>query len=466
MPSPVRFSQSPWMKGSRFSDVPMIVVLGGGPAGRTAAVHLALNGREVMLVESGGIGGQCLHYGCMMVCALNDVARSLHGARNLNRLGILDAVPKVSFPRLLQEMCEVQEKIGGILDAETRGAGVTILYGKEGTIQGKNVLLDGEKIFPDVVIAATGSSPNIPEIPGIRMPGVFNPHTFSTMPSLPREIVIAGGGIMAAEFAYIFRQFGTQVSLVARTGLLKNLDPNLVSLAKKELEGVSFHEETRLLAVEGDERVERVIVEGAGGRSCIPCDAVFIAAGLVPRSGNIIGPEKKVNGAIRVDRQMRTSVNGLYACGDVTGSPCLTPVARREGFVAAENILGRETFMDYAKIPQFMALYNEYAFVETGNPCSVEVSLPGPAGPGTFWSVPSGMTGYARISVDPDSGELCGVHAAAPSAGIIAAYQAFLMRKGITVKEFDDFIEVHPMADGVYPLMKFVAGKIGKDPSS
>jgi dihydrolipoamide dehydrogenase len=441
----------------------MIIVLGGGPAGRTAAIHLALNGREVTLVERGGIGGQCLHYGCMMVCALNDVARSLHDARDLNRLGILDGTPEVNFPRLLREMGGVQKKIAGILDAETRSAGVTILYGKEGSIRGKNVIFDGERLPADIVIAATGSSPNIPGVPGTSLPGVFNPHTLPGMPSLPRAVVIIGGGIMAAEFAYIFRQFGSQVSLVARTGLLKNLDPQLVTIAKKELEGVSFHESTHLVAIEGGERVEGVTVEGAEGRTCIPCDTVFVAAGLVPRSGNIEGPKKRANGAIVVDRQMRTSVAGLYACGDVTGSPCLTPVARREGLVAAENILGRDTFMDYAKIPQFMALSNEYAFVETGNSCSVNVSLPGPAGPGTFWSVPSGRTGFARISVNPDTGELCGVQAAAPSAGIIAAYQAFLMRKGITVQDFEEFMEVHPMTDGVYPLMKYVAGKLGKE---
>jgi dihydrolipoamide dehydrogenase len=441
----------------------MIVVLGAGPAGRTAAVHLALNDQEVTLVERGGIGGQCLHYGCMMVCALNDVARCLHGARNLHRMGIFDSLPEVSFPRLLQEMGEVQEKIASILDAETRRAGVTILYGRNGTIRGKDVFLDHEKLSADSVIAATGSLPNIPEVPGIGLNGVYNPHTFSTMHSLPRKVAIIGGGIMATEFAYIFRQFGSQVSLVARTGLLKNLDPYLVKLAKKELEGIALHENTRLIAIEGNGRAESAIVEGIGGRSIIPCDAVFVAAGLIPRSGNIEGPDKKKNGAIKVDRRMRTSVEGLYACGDVTGSPCLTPVARREGFVAAENILGRETFMDYTTIPQFMALYNEYAFVETENSCGSNVSLPGPAGPGTFWSVPSGMTGFARISVDLDSGKLCGIQAAAPSGGIIAAYQAFLMRKGITVQDFDDFIEVHPMADGVYPLMKFVAGKIEKD---
>jgi dihydrolipoamide dehydrogenase len=441
----------------------MILILGGGPAGRTAAVHLALHGEEVTLIEKGGIGGQCLSYGCMMVCALNDIARLMHGTRNLHRMGVLDSAPGIDFPKLLQEMGDIQTKIAGILDAETRGAGVNIIYGREGKIQGKDVFLDGEQLRGDTVIAATGSIPNIPQVRGTELQGVFNPHTLSTMPSLPKNLVIIGGGIMAAEFAYIFSQFGSRVHMVARTGLLKSLDTKMAPLARKELEGVKILEKTRLLSLDGDEKVEGVTLEGAGGRYTIPCDTVFIAAGLVPRSGQIEGPKKGKNGEILVNHQMQTSLEGLYACGDVTGSPCLTPIARREGFVAAENILGRPAFMDYTKIPQFLALLNEHAFIEDDKPCAVRVSLPGPAGPGTFWSIPSGMTGTATISVDPDSGELCGMYAAAPSAGIIAAYQAFLIKMGIKVKDFSDFIEVHPMADGVYPLMKFVAEKLEKD---
>ena len=399
----------------------------------------------------------------MVVCALNDVARLLHASRNLNTIGVISTIPEVHFPALLREIGEVQGKIAGILDAETKGAGVDILYGTAGRIEGKMVFVDGEQVPADAVIAATGSMPNIPKVRGIGLPGVYNPHTLASMPSLPRNLVIIGGGIMAAEFAYIFRQFGSRVHLVARSGLLKSLGLTAVGLARKELEGIAVHENTRLLAINGHDRVEGVTVEGAGGRFTIPCDTVFLAAGLVPRSEAIVGPEKGADGKIIVNRRMQTSVDCLYACGDVTGSPCLTPVARREGFVAAENILGRETFMDYKKIPQFLALFNEHAFVGTDEPCAVRVSMPGPAGPGTFWSVLSGLTGVAEISVDPDSGELCNLYAAAPSAGIIAAYQAFLMKQGITVRDFDNFIEVHPMADGVYPLMKFVSVKLEKE---
>ncbi|MDD1706109.1 MAG: NAD(P)/FAD-dependent oxidoreductase [Methanoregulaceae archaeon] len=441
----------------------MIVVLGGGPAGRTAAITLALGGREVTLVERDEIGGQCLHCGCMMVCALNDAARSLASARHLHELGIVDSIPGIRFPRLLSEMKAVQDKIAGILDAETRGAGVTILYGREGRIDGKSVFIDGERIPADAVIAATGSRPSLPDVPGIGTEGVFTPHTLSRMPELPEEMVIIGGGIMAAEFSYIFQEFGSRIHLVSRSSLLKNLDPKLLPLVRKELEHTCIHENTSLLSIGREGERSRVQLRGRDGSFEIPCDAVFIAAGLAPRSERLAGIEKRTNGEVIVDMRMRTSVEGVYACGDVTGSPCLTPVARREGFVAAENILGRDEVMDYTAIPQSMNLFNEYAFVETDTSCAATASLPGPAGPGTFWSVPSGMTGVAKVSVDPETGQLCGVEAVGPAAGIIAAYQAFLMREGIGVHEFEKFMEVHPMTDGVYPLMKYLAGKLKQE---
>jgi dihydrolipoamide dehydrogenase len=441
----------------------MIVVLGGGPAGRTAAITLALGGRDVTLVEKNEIGGQCLHYGCMMVCALNEAARTLTSARHLHELGIIDTVPGIRFPSLLSEMKAVQDKIAGILDAETRGSGVTVLYGKEGSIEGTSVFLDGEKIAADAVIAATGSRPAIPDVPGMGTEGVYTPHTLSRMQDLPGEMVIIGGGIMATEFSYIFQEFGSRIHLVSRSGFLKNLDPKLLQLVRRELETTRIHENTSLLSIGREDDRARVHLRGREGAFGIPCDAVLIAAGLVPRSEMISGIEKRKNGEVIVDKRMRTSVGGVYACGDVTGSPLLTPVARREGFVAAQNILGRDEVMDYTAIPQSMSLFNEYAFVETDTSCAASASLPGPAGPGTFWSVPSGTTGFAKVSVDPETGLLCGVESVGPSAGIIAAYQAFLMREGIGVYEFEKFMEVHPMTDGVYPLMKFIAGKLKQE---
>ena len=179
----------------------MIVILGGGPAGRIASIRLASAGREVRLIEGGGIGGQCLHFGCMPVCALNDVARTIHSVREFQRLGVIDSPPSINFPKMLDEMHSIQSKIASVLDSETKSAGVEILYGKTGRLEGKTVFLDDEKITADTVIAATGSRPNIPEILGVDLPEVYTPHTLSGMREIPEKLSIIGGGVMAAEFA-------------------------------------------------------------------------------------------------------------------------------------------------------------------------------------------------------------------------------------------------------------------------
>jgi len=184
---------------------------------------------------------------------------------------------------------------------------------------------------------------------------------------------------------------------------------------------------------------------------------VFLAAGLVPNSEMVTGIEKGRGGEIVVNDRMQTNVPGVYACGDVAGAPFLTPVARHEGIVAADNILGYERHMDYSRIPQAIYLAHDLAFCGAGNEGSAALALPGPAGPGTFWSVPYGDTGLAKIFADPASGEITGMCAAGPAGGVIAGYLAFLMQRHITVHDFEEFIEVHPSTDGVSGLAKYTS---------
>ena len=116
--------------------------------------------------------------------------------------------------------------------------------------------------------------------------------------------------------------------------------------------------------------------------------------------------------------------------------------------------------MDYHAIPRSLNLFSELAYWEGDEPGGVVFSVPGPAGPGTFWSVPGGNTGLARVAVDPDSKRLDAVYTAGPSAGIIAAYTAFLSRCGIHVDDLENFLEVHPMSDGVYSLLKYASYRL------
>jgi dihydrolipoamide dehydrogenase len=444
----------------------MITIIGGGPAGRNAAVHLANAGEEVRLIESGGkegIGGQCLHYGCMLVCGLNDAARIRAQSAILHRRGILESVPGIDFHALVNGLGEVQGKIAEFLDQETKDAGVEIVYGKEASVRGKTVLIDGESHAPDQLIIATGSRPMIPDVPGVGLPGVSTSHSFSRLRTLPDKVTVVGGGIMAAEFSFIFHSLGSDVDLVSRSGFLKNMDPRLRAAALRDLSGVTLYENSRLIDIRGENHVNSIRFEHEGVTKETECDVVFLAAGLIPRSDTVSGLEKGPGGEILVNRKMQTSVPGVYAAGDVTGCPCLTPVARREGIVAAENILGRSCEMDYEAVPQSLNLMYEYAFSEKAEKEGVSLWVPGPAGPGTFWGVPDGHTGLAKVTADPYSGEIEEIGIAAPAGGIIAAYTTFLFRLGANVHDFEKFLEVHPEADGLSSLIKYASRRFERE---
>jgi dihydrolipoamide dehydrogenase len=435
----------------------MIAIVGGGPAGRTAAIRLATAGEEVQLIESGGLGGQCLHHGCMVICALNDVARHLEQSASLTRLGILASAPDLDFPVLLASMASVQATIRGVLDRETEDAGVEVIRGAEASLNGTTLLRNGREVEADSILLATGSRPNIPDIPGTDLPGVHTPHTLAALDRLPGRIAIIGGGIMAAEYAHIFRAFGSEVELLCRSTLLREIDDRQRQAARKDLETVVIREQTQVTEIRGGGRVGSVVVERDGEAEEIGVDAVMLAAGLVPRSERIHGPEKGPLGEIRVDRRMRTSIEGVYAAGDVTGPPYLTPVARREGGVAAETILGRSAEMDYTGIPQSLHLRYEHSFCRLPAEESVALGIPSPAGPGSFWSVPDRTTGMAKIEVDPESGRITGVYSSSPGSAMITAYLAYLMKKGESVHDLKDILEVHPSTDGTYWLIKYAS---------
>ncbi len=440
----------------------MITVLGGGPAGRIASIRLATAGKEVTLVEQGGIGGQCLHVGCMPVCALNDVARLIQTSRTFHGLGLIDSVPDLRFGEILREMRTIQEKIASILDHETRHTGVNIVYGKTGSYTDGHVFIGDEKVDSENVIIATGSRPNIPEVDGMDLAGIYNPHSVWSMSSLPKKLTIIGGGVMAAEFAFIFRQFGSAVTVISRSGFLKDLDPHLRALAIRELAGVDIREDTPLYSCTGGACVESVLVGSRECKESVESDAVLITTGLVPRSDLIQGVEKRPDGSIIVDDHMQTSVKGVYAGGDVTGPPYLTPVARHQGLVAADNILGRDRKMDYRFIPRSINLEHELAYCGVASDGDAKLTIPGPAGPGTFWSVMTGNTGLAKIMADPESGAIRGMCTAGPGGGLIAGYMGFLMQRHFSVHEFEDFIEVHPSTDGVYGLAKYTSELLKK----
>ena len=429
----------------------MIIVVGGGPAGRMAALRLAGAGREVTILEKRALGGQCVHDGCMLVCALNDVARSIMSARHLEEMGILAGNVSVDYPALLEKLEATQDKLRYILNMETTGAGVKVEYGVEAEVRDGVVYVDGKPREAEAVIIAAGGQMNIPDVEGKDLPGTYNARTLRSMPALPKRLVIIGGGISAAEFAYIYAAFGCEVTLIARSSLLTMLPEPLLADARRDLSAVDIRENTPLEKILGTDHVEGVV---AGGET-IPCDAVLFATGVKPESPFVSGVAKGADGAILVNEQMETSIPGVYAAGDIIGGKCFTPAARLQGFAAADAILGHPRNVDLSQIPFSVVLGLDYTVCPPKTAGEKE-TMPNIAGPGSYWHVLDGTVGHMQLETGAD-GTILGFASSGPSTSLVGTYLGYLVRKGVTVHEFSPMLEVHPNSDGLYSLIRFSA---------
>jgi len=428
----------------------MIIILGGGPAGRMAALRLAKAGRKVTIIEKRAIGGQCVFDGCMLVCGLNDVARSIENSEQLIRLGVFKGeAPKPDYPTLIQKLEETQKFFSFILERETLEAGISIEYGKEAEVKEGKVFVDGMKREAEAVVIATGALPNIPDIPGIELEGVYQPRTLRRMRELPKEMVIIGGGISGAEFSYIYAAFGVKVHLIVRSTLLKMLPKEFLKDVRDDLMKVDIREHCTIEKILGNGKVNGVVVDG----KTIPCDAVLITTGMKPESPYVSGLKKREDGAIIVNDRMETSEKGIYACGDVIGAPYYTPISRLQGFAAADAILGYPRSVDLKQIPFSIVLGRDIAGCLPIEEGTVKI-LPNIGGPGTFWPIAEHSIGHMMLSYRKEDGKILGFATSAPSGGVVATYLGYLVRKGATVHEFSPLLEVHPMPDGLYSLIR------------
>ena len=426
------------------------IVIGSGPAGRLGSLELGKLGEEVLLIEKNHIAGTCLNEGCMVICALTDITKYIDANKRFNSYGFIKSQIDISYEKIVEKIVETQEVLRKLNQMENESVGNQVIYG-EARIDDGIVKVNDESFEYENLLIATGARPFIPDIKGKEY-GLTNKDILK-IDDVPEKLNIIGGGIIAGEIANIYSTLGSDVNIIARSSFLKELNAETKRyVLEKIMPDVNVYENTNV--VEAFEN--KILTENGDELEGTP----FFATGRTPNSEIAEGiVELNPDKTIKVNEMMKTSVDNIYAAGDVTGGYQLTPVARKEGITAARNMAGYGNKVSYSCIPQTLSLNMEVSFVKNENSeCSEDdkttISFPGIGGPGAFWNILSGDTGYTEIEFDKAKNKINSINHISPSSVSDVAYLSYLMRMDYDLDDYDDFLEIHPSTDTNYKIIK------------
>ncbi len=352
-----------------------VLVLGAGPAGYSAAFRAADLGLEVTLVERySTLGGVCLNVGCIPSKALLHVAKVIDEAKSLSAHGIVFETPKLDLDKVRGWKEKVISQLTGGLAGMAKMRKVNVVQG-EAKFTGSHSMTvqtaEGETVITfDNAIVAAGSRPiQLPFIPHDD-PRIWDSTDALALTSIPKRLLLMGGGIIGLEMGTVYHTLGSEVHVVEMLDqVIPAADKDIIKLFTKQIEKkFTLMLETKVTKVEAKEDAIYVSMEKKDGSvETHAYDAVLVAIGRTP-NGKLIDAEKAgINvtdrGFIEVDKQMRTNVPHIYAIGDIVGQPMLAHKGVHEGHVAAEVIAGKNHFFDPKTIPSIAYTEPEVAWV-------------------------------------------------------------------------------------------------------
>ncbi|MDR2162832.1 MAG: dihydrolipoyl dehydrogenase [Clostridiales Family XIII bacterium] len=431
-----------------------VIVIGGGPGGYVAAIKAAQLGLHVALAERDRLGGVCLNRGCIPTKAFLRSAESLREVRaaaDFGVKGVNASKAALDMKKVQARKADVVSRLVGGVESLLKKNKVDVLRGDADIADAHTVTVSGDSHSTASIIIATGSEiKGLP--PGVvRQDDVLTSDTLLELESLPKDIVIIGGGVIGVEFAYFLAVAGVKVSIVEFLDrILPPVDAEIAELVSSDLErlGIDIRTGAKVTSVEGN----AVTFEQGGKTESIGAERVLMAVGRAPRltvDTDRLGISTE-RGAIVTDEHMRTSVPGIYAIGDVNGKVMLAHTASAEGIVAAENIAGRDVSMRYDAIPSAVYISPEAASVGLSEDDArgrygdaVRVGRFPIAANGK--SMVAGETsGLVKVIVDSKYGEILGAHLYCMHATDMIAEIATAIRAEATAEEVAAAVHPHP----------------------
>jgi mercuric reductase len=441
-----------------------IAIIGSGGAAFAAAIRLQEEGAEVTMVERGTTGGTCVNIGCVPSKILISAAHVAHVRRSSPFDSGISAAPPVVNRAVLQAQQQARvddlrkAKYESILDGSPN---IRLMHG-EARFHDDHTLLvreiDGreQSIIFDRAMIATGASPVIPPIPGLKDAPFWTSTEALAAQELPEHLLVYGGSYVALELAQAFLRLGSRVTMIVRSRILSRSDHSIGDTIQQIL----IDEGMRILTGKEIERVQhdghQFTVE-VGGKHIVG-DRLLIATGRRPNTASLhlqnAGVLTNEHGAIPVDEFLRTSNPNIYAAGDCTTNPEYVYVAAAAGTRAAVNMLGGSERLDLSVVPGVVFTDPQIATVGLDELSARSSGIPVDTRTLALDNVPRALAnfdtrGFIKLVADPESGRLLGAQAVASQAGELIQSAALAIRAQMTV---------HDLAAQLFPYLTMVEG--------
>ncbi|EPN9704977.1 mercury(II) reductase [Escherichia coli] len=445
-----------------------IAVIGSGGAAMAAALKAVEQGARVTLIERGTIGGTCVNVGCVPSKIMIRAAHIAHLRRESPfDGGIAATTPTIQRTALLaQQQARVDElrhaKYEGILEGNPA---ITVLHGSARFKDNRNLIVQlndgGERVVAfDRCLIATGASPAVPPIPGLKDTPYWTSTEALVSETIPKRLAVIGSSVVALELAQAFARLGAKVTILARSTLFFREDPAIgeAVTAAFRMEGIEVREHTQasqVAYINGEGDGEFVLTTAHGE---LRADKLLVATGRAPNTRKLAldatGVTLTPQGAIVIDPGMRTSVEHIYAAGDCTDQPQFVYVAAAAGTRAAINMTGGDAALNLTAMPAVVFTDPQVATVGYSEAEAHHDGIKIDSRTLTLDNVPRALAnfdtrGFIKLVVEEGSGRLIGVQAVAPEAGELIQTAALAIRNRMTVQE---------LADQLFPYLTMVEG--------
>ncbi len=437
-----------------------VVVIGAGPAGYVCAIRLAQLGQQVTVVEREKLGGTCLNIGCIPSKALIAAGTHLERIQHGTAMGISADNVRLDLGQLVEWKQGIVGRLTGGVGTLLKNHGCEVVMG-EGKLAGKGKVQvtssEGTRVLEaDDVVIATGSVPI--EIPGFAFDekDVWSSTGALSPDRVPDHIVVIGGGYIGLELGFMYSKLGSQVTVLEATpGALPGQDRDCVKVIERALKKRKIKLMTETFAQGYESQGEKLVVrvKTKKGEETVECDQILSTVGRRPYSAGLglesVGLSTNQRGFLEVDDQLRTSVAGVWAVGDIAGQPMLAHKGSKEGLVAAAAIAGQPERYDVRCVPAVIFTAPEMASVGATEEQLKEEGREYLAGKFPFAASGRAMSlmetdGFVKVLADAKTDEVLGVHMVGPEVTELIAEAALAIEMGATAEDIARTIHAHP----------------------